>query len=298
PSSEGWDAERVLTKQRDALEWTAGLFGEYPWPQLTVTDRVEDGATEYPMLYMTDGGAVVHETVHMYAHGILANNEWREGWLDEGMARFLSRWFSVEHGADPEGVWSRSRAYIAALDRTGRSEPVGLAATEFSSYRMYVLMTYDKGALVLRMLRDMLGEEVFRAGLREYHGRYRFRNVTGHDFRRAMERVSGRDLGWFFHQWLETTDWLDWGLAGARVAEAGDGRYVVTAELERRGPAWMPVVVEAGDVRVLVESRERSVSVTLRPTVRPEAVVVDPDGSLLDADLGNQVVPLGKARAR
>ena len=292
PSSAGWDAERVLAKQQAALDWLVGLFGEYPWPQITVTDRVEDGATEFPMLYMTDGGAVVHETAHMWVHGILANNEWREGWLDEGMARFLSNWYSVEHGADPERVWARTRAYVAALDRAGRSEPVGLAAGEFSSYRMYVLMTYDKGALVLRMLRDMLGAETFRAGLREYHTRHRFRNVTGHDFRRAMERVSGRDLGWFFHQWLETTDWLDWGVTGARLAEAGDGTYVVTAELERRGPAWMPVVVEAGDARVVVDSRARRVSVTLRPTARPEAVVVDPEGSLLDVDRANHLVPL------
>ena len=293
PDAEEWEPHRILARQREALDWMVWLFGEYPWPQITVTERIEDGgATEYPMLYMTDGGAVVHETVHMFAHGILANNEWKSGWLDEGMANFLSSWLRVEEGADPERVWARSRDYVARLDRAGISEPMGLPGAEFSSYRMYHSMTYTKGSVVLRMLRDMLGQDVFREGLREYYHRYRFRNVTREDFRRVMEDVSGRDLEWFFRQWLDTTDWLDWGVVSARYAVTEDSGYVVTAELRRRGPAWMPVVVRAGDARVVVDSRDRAVTVTLRSRARPTAVVVDPAGSLVDADRGNQVFPL------
>jgi hypothetical protein len=206
PSSERWDARRVLGQQIVALDWIAELFGEYAWPQLTVTDRIEGGATEFPMLYMTSGGAVVHETMHMVAHGILANNEWREGWLDEGMASFLTSWLQVERGADPQRVWERTRAGIARLDAAGESEPVGLPGAEFSSYRMYSAMTYSKGSLVLRMLRDELGEDVFRRALREYYERFRFRQVTAHDFQAIMEAVSGRDLDDFFRRWIWTTE--------------------------------------------------------------------------------------------
>jgi len=205
-SSEGWDAERVMAEQKVALDWLEELFGEYAWPQITVTDRVESGATEYPMLYMTSGGAVVHETMHMVAHGILANNEWREGWLDEGMASFLTNWLRVERGADPGEVWGPTIARVAQLDAAGRSEAVGLPGAGFSSYSMYSTMTYSKGSLVLRMLRDELGEAVFRKGLREYYERFRFRPVTGADFRHVMEEVSGRDLTLFFHRWIETTE--------------------------------------------------------------------------------------------
>ncbi|MFO7893214.1 MAG: M1 family metallopeptidase [Longimicrobiales bacterium] len=291
PSSERWDAAAIMERQKDALDWIVELFGEYPWPQITVTDRVEGGATEYPMLYMTSGGAVVHESMHMVAHGILANNEWKDGWLDEGMASFLTSWLRVEEGADPEQVWGRSRDYIAGMDRAGESEPVGLPGAGFSSYRMYSTMTYTKGSLVLRMLRDMLGEDVFRTGLREYYQRFRFHNVTRHDFRQVMEDVSGRDLGWFFRQWLDTTDWLDYQVGQVSVSGA-PADLTVTVEIRREGPAWMPVVVEAGDARTTVESRERSTTVTLHPTTRPEAVVVDPDGSLLDADRSNNRRPV------
>ncbi len=59
----------------------------------------------------------------------------------------------------------------------------------------------------------------------------------------------------------------------------------------------MPVVVQAGDARATIGSRDRTVTVTLRPTTRPDAVVVDPDGSLLDADRSNNRAPVGPGDA-
>jgi predicted metalloprotease with PDZ domain len=94
---------------------------------------------------------------------------------------------------------------LATLDAQGRSEPVGLPAAEFSSFDMYQVMTYFKGSLIFRALRDGLGEDTFRAGFREYYRRFRFRQVTGRDFQNVMEKVSGQDLESFFHTALHTT---------------------------------------------------------------------------------------------
>jgi hypothetical protein len=286
PTSPGWDSRRVLRQQVDALEWLAAIFGEYAWPQITVTDRVERGATEFPMLYMTSGGAVVHETMHMVVHGILANNEWREGWLDEGLASFLSNWFREARGEDPELVWGRTRELVAGLDARGLSEPVGLPAAEFSSFDTYQLMTYHKASLVFRMLRDMLGEDPFRAGLREYYRQFRFRQVTGRDFQAVMEAVSGRSLDWFFHQWLHTTHTLDYRVVDASLS-GGPGRYTLVVDIERVGEAWMPTVVEAGGQRQRIESRDRLQRVTFHLESRPAYVVVDPDRSLLEVRRAN-----------
>jgi hypothetical protein len=282
PASPGWDHRRVMRQQLDALDWLERLFGEYAWPQITVTDRIEPGATEFPMLYMTSGGGVVHETMHMVAHGILANNEWREGWLDEGLASFLSNWFREDRGEDPEVVWGGKRELIAALDVRQLSEPVGLPAAEFSSFDLYQLMTYDKAALVFRMLRDMLGADTFREGLRSYHERFRFRQVTGRDFQAVMEAVSGEDLDWFFRQWLHTTHTLDYRVGDVTLS-GGPGAYTLVVEVERHGEAWMPAVVEAGGQRQRIDSRDRVQRVTFQLSDRPARVVIDPDGSLLDA---------------
>ncbi len=158
---------------------------------------------------------------------------------------------------------------------------MGLPAAEFSSFAMYQVMTYDKGALIFRMLRDMLGEETFRAGLREYYRRFRFHQVTGTDLQRVMSEVSGRDLDWFFRQWLHTTHTLSYRV-GDVTLRGEAGAYVLEAEILREGEAWMPVVVEAGDQRQTLASRERVQRVTFRLAERPRHVVVDPDGSLID----------------
>jgi hypothetical protein len=92
-----------------AMEWTDSIFGRYAYPQITNLHRIESGGTEFPMLIM-DGsasqGLIVHEIVHQYAHAILANNEWRDGWLDEGLTSFLTNWYWEEQGPEQD-VWDR-----------------------------------------------------------------------------------------------------------------------------------------------------------------------------------------------
>jgi aminopeptidase N len=61
---------------------------------------------------------------------------------------------------------------------------------------------YQKGGWTLHMLRGLIGTETFWEGIREYYRRYQNRNASTDDFRQVMEQVSGRDLGWFFQQWL------------------------------------------------------------------------------------------------
>jgi hypothetical protein len=286
PSSPRWDDERIMRQQKEALDWLADVFGEYAWPQITVTDRIERGATEFPMLYMTSGGAVVHETMHMVAPGILASNEWREGWLDEGFASFLSNWFREARGEDPEAVWGATREGVARLDARSRSEPVGLPAAGFSSFDMYQAMTYHKAALVFRMLRDMLGEDTFRQGLRAYYERFRFRQVTGRDFQAVMESVAGQDLSWFFDQWLHTTHTLDYRV-GDITLSGQPGAHTLVVEIERAGQAWMPTDVAVDGQRKRIDSRDRLQRLTFQLSTRPALVVVDPDGSLIDVRRAN-----------
>ncbi len=291
PSNTRWDPERTMAQEKAALDWIVTVVGEYPWPQMTITDRIERGATEFEMLFMTSGGAITHETMHMIFHGVLANNEWREGWLDEGMASFLSDWLAVRNGADPDRVWGRTMTEIARLDAAGRGEPVGLPGAEFSSYPMYSMMTYEKGAAVLRMLRYVLGEDTFLRAMHEYYDRFRFRQVTGQDFENVMESVSGRDLDWFFDEWIRKTELLDYAVGDVSVS-GGPGAYTVTAEIIREGEAWMPVVVEAGGKRERVESSDRVQHVTFRLDRKPDAVLLDPDHVLLENDRADDSKPV------
>ena len=68
--------------------------------------------------------------------------------------------------------------------------------------QMFDSMTYAKGGCVLHMLRGLLGDEAWWKGIRDYVAKNKFQVVETDDFRKAMEEASGKDLKWFFDQWL------------------------------------------------------------------------------------------------
>ena len=289
PGDTGWAGGVVVQRTADALAFMESVFGDYPWPQLTNLHRIEGGGTEFPMLVM-DGseseGLIVHETAHQYVHGIFGNNEWREGWLDEGFASFLSSWYFEEKGDDQSRAWQRSQEQIAALDRSGGAQPIALASAEFRDPSMYSAMTYTKPSIVLRMLRDLVGEVVFRDGLQRYYRENRLEHVSRADFQEAIEEAYGQDLDWFFDQWIETTGTLDYAI-GELSATHSAGRWIVEVEVLRHGENWMPVELRVnGETRTL-DSREPRQVVTFTLERRPEDARLDPRRMLLDANRDN-----------
>ena len=91
-----WGGGVAVERTQTALAWLDQLYGPFGWPQLTNVHRIEGGGTEFPMMIhdgSADQGLIVHEAGHNYTMGLLANNEWREGWLDEGFTSFQTSWF-------------------------------------------------------------------------------------------------------------------------------------------------------------------------------------------------------------
>ena len=289
-----WGNGIVIERTMVALRWLEDVFGPYPYPQLTVVQRLETGGTEFPMLVMNGSaseGLIFHEVAHQYVHGILANNEWRDAWLDEGFAVFLGNWFREERYG-PE-VWRGLSQGAARLDQLGLSEPVATEAKDFSSFQMYGAMSYSKAAIVFRMLRDVLGEEDFRRLLHQYYARYRFRHVDEDRLRHVAEQVGGRPLGWFFRAWLHGTERLDYAISDVVMEPTEDGRWRTQVEIERRGRIWMPLAVAVGDVLVRAESPDSLQVVEVLTEQRPGVVELDPAGVLLDADRSNNRVETG-----
>lgn len=288
PGDLDWSAGAAVNRTLRALGWLEGIFGEYPYPQLTNLHRLEGGATEFPMVIMNGGpgqSLILHETAHQFAHAVLGNNEWREGWLDEGMASFLSGWFSEEVGG-VEHPWAGT---IVALGRNPDvwRFPMDTAAHELPDFAAYETLAYTKGQVVLFMLRELVGADTMREILRTYYRENRFRHVDGRDLQAAAEEVSGEELGWFFDQWVRRPARLDYVLEEVGVEHTGDGRFRTTVVVRRRGGAWMPVTLQVGPVRRVLDSRERLQEVTVVTDHRPEAVVLDPELVLLETEKGN-----------
>ncbi len=298
PGDTAWDEGVAVRRTADALAFLDTIFGEYPWPQITNLHRIENGGTEFPMMVM-DGsaseGLIMHEVGHNYVHGIFANNEWREGWLDEGFSSFLTNWFFASRGTDPAALWAGNLDAIRQLDRAGLSQPISLPSAEFRDFAMYGAMTYTKPALVFRMLREMVGDDVFRQGLHTYYDRHALEHVREADFRAAIESACVCDLGWFFQQWIHSTSTLDYRIESATTQQGPDGRWHTNVVIVREGDAWMPVVVRVGDTSSLAESRERSQTVTVTTATRPADVVLDPDNVLIDVGPANNRKTIDRA---
>ncbi|MEZ4414789.1 MAG: M1 family metallopeptidase [Gemmatimonadota bacterium] len=284
-----WGAGVAVERTARALSFLNEVFGPYPWPQLTNVHRLEGGGTEFPMMIM-DGdagqGLILHESAHQYAHGVLANNEWREGWMDEGMASFITSWYAERRGgADRGAVWNRLVDQVGALPLShaidGRSE-------DFPDFRTYSLLTYTKPSAVLYMLREELGEDVFLRGLRAYFARSALQHVTQADLRSAMEWVSGRELAWFFDQWINSAATLDYAIANAS-SESSAGGWRTTVQITRSGNAWMPLTVQVGGRQFQVSGREAAQTLTVETEERPMRIELDPDRKILDTDRSNNV---------
>ena len=287
-----WGDGRALERTASSLAWLEDAFGPYPWPQLTNAHRLESGGTEFPMLIMdgsADPGLIMHETAHQYAHGIFGNNEWKEAWLDEGFASFLTTWAL---SGDEPGVWRRMRDAMAPMEARGFSRPIATVSEDFESFQQYGYMAYDRGAFVFRMLVPLVGgEETFRRILGTWYDRHALSRVAEDDFRRVVADVTGDDLDWFFEQWLHTTATLDYAVEEVE-AEETEGGWTVRVRVTREGEAWMPVPValmaDGGELAsVLLEGRERTQTVTFRVDRLPERVLIDPDGWTLDARPAN-----------
>ena len=132
--STAWGNGVAVRRTETALAWLDMLFGRYQWPQLTNLHRIEGGGTESPMVLM-DGsasmGLIVHEAGHQYTMGQLANNEWRDGWLDEGFTSFQSGWFVENQGG--ASAYEGLEADVLWFDLHGWSEPVAMAGDRFST---------------------------------------------------------------------------------------------------------------------------------------------------------------------
>ncbi|HEX7119365.1 MAG TPA: M1 family metallopeptidase [Longimicrobiales bacterium] len=288
PGDDDWSGGKALERTKVALAWLDSIYGDFAWPQLTNVHRIENGGTEFPMMIM-DGsasqGLILHESAHNYTMGILANNEWKEGFLDEGMASFATSWYAYAHGN--EDAWDRAFEGVAELDRAGLSQPITTWSADFRDYDTYGAMTYTKPNVVYRMLQAYLGDETFLRGTRLYYERNKLRHVTLEDFQAAFEEASGQALDWFFDQWFRTTATLDYAVRGATTERRDDGRWITRVEVERTGEAWMPVVLQVAGERVTLDSPERRQTVEVVSAERPTEVVLDPDTVVLDVDRQN-----------
>ena len=269
---------RAVARTIAAIGWFERIYGPYGYPQMTVLHRLEAGGTEFPMVQMNGGAPqslILHEGGHIYSYGLLANNEWQSGWMDEGLTSYQTDWASgvaraplalaagrpgaplVGIGAAPDSAHlaAERRALDAGLRaeddrvRDGRAQPIGLRGDLFANFSVYNGAVYTRAERMYGALRDVLGEGPFTAFLHDYYARWAFRHVDEAAMRASAERVApadrprARDLGWFFREWVHEVGTVDYALRGIRPERTATGAWRTRATLVRTGAYRHPMPV-------------------------------------------------------
>jgi len=157
-------------------------------------------------LGLVDGDAdrlVVHEAAHQWFGDLLTCRDWSQIWLNEGFATYLTHlWFEETEGVDcfRLSIDDAIAGYLAGDDAQPRPLVHGVCRDPLDLF--FSGHAYAGGASRLHLLRFLLGDTAFFAGLRRYVGENAGRGVTSEDLRRAMEVASGQDLSRFFEQWI------------------------------------------------------------------------------------------------
>ena len=294
-------------------------IGPYPYKQYSVVQG-GDGGMEYAMLTLITGGrnynslfgVTAHELAHSWFQHVLATNETKHEWMDEGFTSFISSLAENEileqKSAFPlEGSY---RGYFQ-LAASGGEMPQSTNANRFYHNYAYERSAYSKGAVFLGQLGYIIGFDKLFETLQTYYAEWKFKHPLPNDFRRIAERVSGLQLQWYLTDWTQTTNKIDYALS-----EVKENGTTTILQLERKEVMPMPlevlVVLKNGQnelhyIPISLMRGEKENTYPLSREVHPdwtwadlkyrleinhskdavEAIVIDPSNLMADVDKSN-----------
>lgn len=275
------------------MQYYSDLIGPYPYPKLanvqskTMFGGLENaGAIFYSESSVTgtgrSEGLIAHEIAHQWFGNSVTEADWHHIWLSEGFATYLtSMYWEMKEG--PTRMKSEMRSARERVLRASERNPAPVIDTTITDLmRLLSANSYQKGAWVLHMLRNRIGDEAFTAGLRLYYTRYNNSNALTSDFMSVMEEVSGQRLGDFFHQWLYVPGQPDIKISWIVLA---DGRIEITVNQMQdhifKFPLELEIVCDSGSRRVSEVIESRSVRLMSELPGKPVEIIPDPDVRLL-----------------
>ncbi len=230
------------------MEYYERNIGPYPYPQYSIIQG-GDGGMEYAMCTLITGdrnyrslfGVTAHEMGHAWFQHILATNEAKHEWMDEGFTTYISNLAENEIlGLQEEFPNSDSYKSYYKLATSGIEQPQTTHADRYSFNFAYGVSAYAKGAVFLEQLGYIIGEEALKKSLKNYYYLWKFKHPKPNDFKRIAEKASGLQLDWYLTDWTQTTNTIDYGINS--VEDKGKKTLV---NLERKGTMPMPIEIEA-----------------------------------------------------
>ena len=233
-------------------------------------------------------GIIAHETAHQWFGDAVTPRSWGHLWLSEGFASYFEQlWVQHSDGDDAfrKGMTELRKEIISS--KATYTRPV-IDTLQTNLMQLLNTNSYQKGAWTLHMMRSMLGDSLFYAGIRSYYNHHRHGTATSDDLRESFEQVSHRELRWFFDQWLR---WPGIPKLTVRWEYDESLHRVIVGILQDSGvppyrfPLTIGVHTAAGKTQtatVDVPAQESShIQVPLEIDSNPVSIVLDPGVELL-----------------
>jgi len=232
--AKAWDQAMIYLER--AVRYFSDEIGEYPFPEAKVVLSKSAGGSgmEYPMITIignhTDAEVVdhliAHEIAHNWFYGSLSTNERRYPWLDEGLTTFYDHKYHQHfYQIDPYqamlpnllntdsdfSVLQSSVHELIALSKLKRSD---LHSDEYTALE-YGVSVYERPAMAFRFLENYLGTEVFKEAIQDYYNQNQFSNPDVNDLRNSFQKVTGKELNWFFDRYINSNSGPDYEIISA-----------------------------------------------------------------------------------
>ncbi|HWS60456.1 MAG TPA: M1 family metallopeptidase [Flavobacterium sp.] len=226
--------------------------GDYPYKQYSFIQG-GDGGMEYAMCTLMLGngklegllGTATHELAHSWFQHIIASNESKHPWMDEGFSTYIE-YMAINEIAEKKKENPFESVYKAyyKLVESGREQPQSTHGDRYDINASYSISSYYKGCIFLTQLEYVIGKENVSKTLKKYYQDFKFKHPTPNDIKRTAERVSGANLDWYLTDWTQTTNTIDYGILD--VKENGD-KTSITLQRIGRMPMPIDVLVEYTD---------------------------------------------------
>ncbi|WP_299115683.1 M1 family metallopeptidase [uncultured Winogradskyella sp.] len=217
-------------------------IGKYPYDQYSVIQG-GDGGMEYAMSTLITGkrsygsllGVTAHELAHTWFQFLLATNEAKHEWMDEGFTSYISALAMNDLRDKPrENPTSGSYRGYLGLAKSGVEQPLTTHADRYNLNGAYGASAYSKGAVFIAQLGYVIGEDNLKKTLKKYYKDFAFKHPKPMDIIRTAEKVTDFELDWYLIDFAQTTNTIDYGVKSINGS---------TVTLERIGPMPMPIDV-------------------------------------------------------
>jgi aminopeptidase N len=271
------------------LRFYIDLIGDYPYRKLanvqskTIYGGLENAGTIfYSERSVTGRGTaerlIAHEIAHQWFGNHVTEDDWHHVWLSEGFATYLTSMY-VEENIGREAFLAEmdsSRSRVIRYYRRDRNPVIDTNVTNLM--KLLNPNSYQKGAWVLHMLRNEVGDEIFIKGLRDYYRLFSGSNVLTEDFRKIMEGTSGKDLDGFFRQWLYTGGHPELSI----LVQAGRKKKTWDIYIEQKQKFLFEfnIDLKVGPELIKVHVNDRITTINCKSRSKP-VLVPDPDVRLL-----------------